>query len=242
VAPGVRGGAPTYPENITITEGEWMRSTATASVTLAGVILIALTGCVQDAPPAPEPTSAPTGVQGPDDALKKTGWPRPISAGSELWFVTSENAVGKFSLPGEPYVEAEELRERVGADPVTYTTVTVDNRNGNTGVDMYELAAYDADGRKYSFKEVDRFMDEWRQKNRDDDVLTHNPLAAGRSEQETFANVGEVKEFVMATEGTDMPDEFMRVSVRAHGKGKGVQAYPPSESEYVNLDFEAPRE
>jgi hypothetical protein len=217
-----------------------MQATTAATLALAGAILIAVTGCVQEVPPAPEPSSAATETQDRDDALKKTDWPRPISASSELWFVTSENAVGKFTLIGEPYAEAEELREHVGADPVAYTTVTVDNRNGNTGVDMHELAAYDADGRKYSFHVVEQFMDKWGQKSREDDVRSRNPLATARSEHEVFANVGEVEEFVMATEDTDMPDEFVRVSVKAHGNVKEVQAYPPAESEYVNLDFEAP--
>jgi hypothetical protein len=215
----------------------------TTTAAAAGALLLALTGCTPGKPVDPVPTPTPPAAvdRGHGEAPTDTRWPRPIAAGSGLWFVTAENAVGKFTLPGDPDPAAEELRERAGGDPVTYTTVTVDNRHGTTGVDMHALVAHGADGRKVRFRTVDAFMDEWSQRVPDDGASTHDPFAGRSGEPRPFANAGEVEEFVMATRDTDLPAEFTRVTVQAHGAGDPVRAYPPADSAYVDLDFAAPR-
>jgi len=202
-------------------------------------LLLTLVGCVNDGPLTPKatPGTASSVARDSGEPSKGPGWPRPIPAGDTLWFVTSENAVGKFSLPSDPDEWTEELRKQVGAAPLAYTTVAVDNRNGKTGVDMYELTAYDAGGRKYTFKAIDRYIRDWT-RNKDYDAAARNPLSRPGDRRKTFANAGEVKLFVLATESTDLPEEFTRVSVKAHGPSDEVQAYPPADSAYINLDFE----
>lgn len=198
-----------------------------------------LTACGDTDEPSQEGTigDAPTDVA-PDEG-QAAAQPPTVEVGEEAWFITENNSVGKFTIPGEPVAEYEELRESVDADEVTYITVTVDNREGMEGVNMYDLSAYDEDGREYSFTDVGDALDEWRDLVGDDTEHYNRFIDAG-NESMTYADPGQVAEFVMVSEKTDLPDEFTRVGIQAHGASQPVEAHPESDSEGVDLDFEAP--
>jgi len=170
--------------------------------------------------------------------------PRVYPSGAEYFFVATEGAVGKFTFPGEPYAPAEELRAIIGAPPVTYVTVTVDNREGSVGVNMYELAAFDADGRKYTFSTVDTVMDDWMQSvgtETNEDIELYNRFVDAINANMVYADVGQVVAFVMASPDVDLPTEFRRIAVQPSGMGTDVEVLPVSEANGVDLSFEAPQ-
>ncbi|SDF99735.1 hypothetical protein SAMN04487781_3244 [Cellulosimicrobium cellulans] len=61
----------------------------------------------------------------------------------------------------EAPADVEAAREAVGAPPVVYIAVDVDNREGQQLVNMYEVNLYDPDGKEYKFVRVDRAVGEW---------------------------------------------------------------------------------
>ncbi|ANG86364.1 hypothetical protein A8L33_14260 [Microbacterium aurantiacum] len=165
-------------------------------------------------------------------------------AGADYFFVADEGAVGKFTFPGDPYAPAEELRTIVGAPPLTYVAVTVDNRKGSVGVNMYELAAFDADGRKYTFSTVDTFMDDWIQlvgTETNEDIDLYNRFVDAINANMVYADVGQVVTFIMASPDVDLPSEFTRIAVQPSGMGTDVEVLPVSEANGVDLSFEAPQ-
>lgn len=174
--------------------------------------------------------------------------------GQDYWFVSDSETIGKLSLSGEPVAEYEELRESVGADPVTYLTVDVDNRQGLEGANMYQVLAYDESGREYEFNGIDDQLNEW-QSTIDTDAYYSGEPGEGEAEMELYdqftgaeidagdyANVGQVQRFVMTSDDTELPAEFTHVTVHVHGADHGTSIFPADLAELngVDLDFEVP--
>lgn len=206
--------------------------------------IISAPGCSAPATEQPPPTTE-VGEE-PVDAIASEveEEPRAYPAGADYFFVASDGAVGKFTFPGEPYAPAEEMRTIVGAPPVTYVTVVVDNRRGTAGVNMYELAAFDSAGRKYTFSTIDIFLDEWSQSvgtSTDDDVELYTRFVDTINANTIYADVGQVAKFVMASPDIELPSEFMRIAVQPSGMGTEVEVLPTTEAADVDLTFEPPR-
>lgn len=216
-----------------------IRSNSAALALVASIAMLAV-GCAPAAEPSPTPTAvaeAPTETPEP---------PRVYPANADYFFVSGEGAVGKFAFPGESNASIEELRNIVGAAPVTYVTVVVDNRQGAAPVNMYELAAFDPDGRKYTFSTVDTFMDDWMTTigtDTNEEIELYNRFVDAVNANMIYAEVGMVATFVMASADVDLPAEFSRITVQASGgMTPGVEVMPVSEAEDagVDLSFEAP--
>lgn len=215
-----------------------LRGRSAALALVIGVSLLAV-GCA----PAAESEPSPSAVA---EEPAETPEPLVYPAGADYFFVADEGAVGKFTFPGEPDVAAEELRNVVGAAPVTYVTVVVDNRQGTEPVNMYELAAFDADGRKYTFSTVDTFMDDWMSTigtDTNEEIELYNRFVDAVNANMISAEVGQVSKFLMASTDVDLPAEFTRITVQpSGGMTPGVDVMPVSDAENagVDLNFEAP--
>lgn len=217
-----------------------LRGRSAALALVIGASLLAV-GCA----PAAESEPAPTAVA---EEPTETPEPEPVvfPAGADYFFIADEGAVGKFTFPGEPDAAAEELRTIVAAPPVTYVTVVVDNRQGTTAVNMYELAAFDEAGRKYTFSTVDTFMDDWMSTigtDTNEEIDLYNRFVDAINANMISAEVGQVSKFLMASSDTDLPAEFTRITVQpSGGMNPGVEAMPVSDAEDagVDLSFEAP--
>lgn len=211
-----------------------------AAIAVGAFLLLA--GC---STPAEDPQPPSTDVIGEPTSpeTEVTEELRILPAGGEYFFQTADGAVGKFTFPGDPYPPVEEMRALVGAAPITYVTVVVDNRNGSVPVNMYELAAFDADGRKYTFQTVDQTLDQWMAGigTSDEEISLYNQFVDAVNANMIYADIGQVAEFVMASEDTDLPAEFTRIAIQASGMGNEVEAVPVSDAAAdVDLTFEAP--
>lgn len=221
---------------------------------LAGVALLApaLAGCTSSEPAAEDPapsdsTSALTLPATASDEPVEAAATSPLPAGEDYWFGTMDGNIGKFTFPGDPVAEYEELRSLVDGTPVTYVTVAVDNREAIDGANMYGIDAFDEDGRKYEFRKIDEALTEWQalvdaeaSDYSNEDVELYNLFNDAINESTWHADVGEVAEFVLASADTELPAEFTRISVFHSGMFDPVDARPISESEGINLDFEVP--
>lgn len=199
--------------------------------------------------PAASPTDETTADAGDEtsaDAAASADTPSSYPAGEDYWFYSPDSAIGKFTLPDpEPYAPAERLREQVGGQPVSYVTVTVDNRNGMSGVNMYELAAFDEDGAKYTFQSLEHVLNLWSATlgiETDEEISLYNEFVDLTNEHMSYADVGQVEEFIMASEEADLPESFTRVTVQPHGAGEPTDVFPTSDSQGIDLSFEAPQD
>lgn len=121
------------------------------------VLALLLTGCGGGEPAAePQPagpTSAAPASEAPTSKVPETTEspePEVLSPGTYT-FDTFFGTTGTMEVPGEPVPAIEELREQAGADPVTYITATIDNRQGDEAFDFYQVSIYDPAGKEYIY-------------------------------------------------------------------------------------------
>lgn len=163
-------------------------------------------------------------------------------AGEELWFGSDYGTIGKLTIPSEPHAPSEELRESVGADPVTYVAIQVDNREGFEDSKTPIVEAFDADGRAYEFHPISEAYSEWQATLPEESVEEYNVFVDAINGTTSNISIGQVAEVIMYSEEVDLPDEFTRVHVMAHGIMGGADAYPVRllEGDTSFLDFEVP--
>lgn len=129
----------------------------------------------------------------------------------------------------------------MGGKPVSYVVADVDNRTGSEPVKMYQINAFDKEGREYTFGAVTEVLETWKPTYRNDfeyklpdgrvvDHATGSALSDEGSEL-SDANlngddVAERAKIVLASTDVDLPDEFSRVSVQPSGSGQGEVAIP----------------
>jgi hypothetical protein len=166
-----------------------------------------------------------------------------------FFFGQDPSTIGKFRFPSGPVPEIEELRESVDAPEVTYVTMTIDNRHASESQSIQGLDAFDEAGRKYEFQPADHLLSEWRNMlEQDEDGLTedvehYNAFVEVSNEHLHGPDAGELSEFTVIYDGTDLPDDLTRIAVYTSGLiNEPVVALPIDhpEAQYVDLDFEAP--
>lgn len=168
----------------------------------------------------------------------------------EYFFYGKEpSTIGKFPFPSEPVPEIEELRESVDAPDVTYVTMTVDNRQASEGQNIQGLDVFDEAGQKYEFQPADHLLSEWRNiLEQDEDGLTedvehYNAFVEVSNAHLHGPDAGELTEFTVIYDGTDLPEDLTRIAVYTSGLiNEPVVALPVDhpEAQYVDLDIEAP--
>jgi hypothetical protein len=137
----------------------------------------------------------------------------------------------------------EAFRKKAGGEPVSYLVADVDNRKGTAMVNMYQVSAFDAEGKEYTFSGVAQFVSGWspdyssdyKYTSVDGKVLDDATGSALSSESTTLhnANIGQADiaeraTLVLASTDAPLPKEFTRVSVQPSGGGEGEDAQPAS--------------
>jgi hypothetical protein len=158
---------------------------------------------------------------------------------------TQSGAKITFKLPtpvtDPALAKLEAFRKKAGGKPVSYIVADVDNRNGTEPVNMYQINAFDKEGREYTFGAVTDVLDTWKPTYRNDyeyklpdgrvvDQATGSALSREGTELHNSnligADVAERAKIILATTDVDLPDGFTRVSVQPSGAGEGEDAVP----------------
>lgn len=192
--------------------------------------------------PAPPPASVqPSETVEPEaDLDPKTGDASVLRKDGGFFFVSSQNAIGKFTLPEKPKPDFEELRKIAKADPITYTLVQIDNREGSAYANMYALNVYDEAGSKYEFKTISETISEWREEAvTTDDTDLYNRFVDASNAQLDGVDPGMVGEIWMVTEG-ELPDTFSQITAEVHGAGDPIYAMSDKDGQGIDLTFEVP--
>lgn len=205
--------------------------------------MIVMAGC--SATPAPAPSTATGAAPVTDSAPAETApaesapmdeMPSVFSQG-DFYFVSTDNVVGKFTIPGKKPADLETLRNAAGAPPVSYLSVKLDARQATDGANMYSLTLFDPDGKKYVFNQVSETIGEWRDMNDPDDVDLYNRYVDAENAEAYHVEVAEVGTIRMVSTSTTLPTEITRVAVEPLGMGDETEAYPVSMGQGLNLDF-----
>lgn len=193
------------------------------------------------------PTTAPA-ASTPADAGTASAEATPAPAvlpARKFTLNTRAGAKITFELPtpatDPALAKLEAFREKMGGKPVSYVVADVDNRTGSEPVKMYQINAFDKEGREYTFGAVTEVLETWKPTYRNDfeyklpdgrvvDHATGSALSDEGSEL-SDANlngddVAERAKIVLASTDVDLPDEFSRVSVQPSGSGQGEVAIP----------------
>ncbi|PTT66829.1 hypothetical protein, partial [Arthrobacter sp. HMWF013] len=163
---------------------------------------------------------------------------------------TKSGADITFNLPTpatDPAVaDLEAYRVKVNGAPVSYLVADVDNRKGTERVNMYQVSAFNQEGRQYTFSTVTDAIDIWKPSYQADgtylmpngEVLSDAAGAPLSSEATDLynaniddADVAERTTIILASTDTDLPDKFTRVSVLPSGgmgMGEDEEAQPES--------------
>lgn len=140
-------------------------------------------------------------------------------------FQTGYGAVGTFTLPGKPNATVERMRKMVGEKPIKYIDVKIDNRNGEQPANMYQLAFFDAAGKKYDIAHATEPLEVWRERYASTETPDlYNEFVAAENSMVESVDVGEVNTISFAYTG-ELPDEFTRIAVKAHGDTDATEAY-----------------
>ena len=219
-----------------------MKRTITVLVTAAALML---TSCSATAPvgndaPSAQPAPATTAiVEVP--ATSKTDAAPGEAASYQL--VTMGNATVSFFLPAnvtDPRLsEIEAFRRDTKAPAVSYIIAEVDNRDGLEPVNMYNISAFDADGKKYEFSRVDEAINDWKPSYTSDyeyvmpdgskldaaagDALNNRGVALNNAHINNAA-VGERTTLVLCSTATDFPQKFAKVTAQPNGMGDPQEA------------------
>ncbi|MFE5837218.1 hypothetical protein [Arthrobacter sp. NPDC056493] len=158
---------------------------------------------------------------------------------------TQSGAKITFELPtpatDPALAKLEAYREKTGGKPVTYVVADVDNRNGTEMLNMYQINAFDKEGREYIFGAVWHMIDLWKPTYGSDykytlpggkvlDDATGDALSNEGTELYNAnldnADVAQRLKIILASSDVDLPTEFTRVSVQPSGAGQGEDALP----------------
>lgn len=213
------------------------RSTAGLSI----LAVMALTACSSPAPMNDGPTgdaSSPSASAAPTLQTMPAG---------DFELTTTSGAYIKFKLPTPPtdpaVADLEAFRVAAGGEPVTYLAADVDNRIGSELVNMYQVSAYDVEGKEYTFSAAWQMVDMWEPNYEADGSYTSpsgevlDPALGEKLSRQGMdvhnahlhgADPAERKTIVLVAPGVGLPDEFTRVAVQPSGMGPGEEAKPAS--------------
>lgn len=221
------------------------------SLSIIAVATLALTlascaGSPSAAPgSSPAPTAQSTTADAPSSVTGATELPMehgPVAlTGNEFAFAIG-NTFGKFTLPGEPDPELSRLMKKVDdSDPITFATVTVDNRGGHDEAFINSIRIYDAAGAEYVFARAIDVV-EVLHEELPDSVMDYDKYIELFELHSGSAAKGQVAEFVMVS-GEKLPESFARITVDAGGLvGEGdVVTLAEAEAQGMPIDFEAPK-
>lgn len=200
----------------------------TASAALAAAVLLAGAGCSAEAEPGTDAGFPPVTETAPPVEVS----PPPMGHGEYEFTDVTGAGLGVLTLPSEADPEIEELRAAVGADPVTYLTAEVDNRQGVDSMNMYQVAVYTPEGEELVFNGADAYLDETRDLIPADadglaaDVDLYNQFIEVSNKHRDSASVGEKKRFVLVGQFPELPEEISRVAVYPNGGFDEVDAFP----------------
>lgn len=204
---------------------------------LAIALSLMLTACGSGSPDAgsAQPSST-TAEEAPLDTTTEDVSEEVLFPAGQFMLITMSGADIKFDLPvpssDERLREIEKFRKDAGADPVTYIIADIDNRQGSEYVNMYDVTAYDVDGKKYEFSGVSDFIDEWGPTYTSDyDYVlpdgTKMESTAGEAlysrgsdlsnEYLDGIDAAERGPMVLASKASKLPNEFTRVAVHPSG-------------------------
>jgi hypothetical protein len=126
--------------------------------------------------------------------------------------LTGVKAMAEIGVEGPE--KMEEMRELVGAEPVTYIRLDVDTREGTDEISMYEWFMYDAEGNEYAFQNLNYQAVEWDEILDDgsDADIAANDLAW--EIEDDSANPGERNEQWLVGPG-NLPDEVSVMSAKS---------------------------
>lgn len=196
------------------------------------------------------PSAGPDGTGQPEattPATSATPTATTLPAG-KFELSTRTGAKIKFTLPtpatDPALAKLEAYRKKVGGKPVLYVVADVDNRQGTEGAGIYQLDAFDKDGKKYTFSTVTNAIDLWQPTYGEDYVYRlPNGKALDEATGSSLNNEGidlynahlggvdkaERATLVLTSTEVALPQEFTRVSVRASGLEEAEEATPVAE-------------
>lgn len=216
-----------------------MKTSKHALTACLAAAMIAMAGCSASPAPAPEasPSAAPAvdspppSESGPNDVM-----PEYFEQG-DFYFVSADNMVGKFTIPGKAPRDLEALRKAAGAPAVSYLSVKLDGREATDGANMYSLTLFDPDGKKYVFEQVSETVGEWRDRNDMDDTDLYNRYVDAENAEAYHVEQSEVGAIRMVSTSTTLPKKIVRIAVEPLGAFGETEAYPVSMGQGLNLDF-----
>lgn len=206
---------------------------------MAAVSALTLTAC-----------SAPNGseqTQLTSSSPSVTPTPGTLPAG-KFALSTLSDAKITFELPtpatDPALAELEAFRQKTGGEPVSYIVADVDNRTGILLVNMYQVSAFDIEGREYTFHAVHDVLKLWEPSYGSDHVyrmpdgrVVDEDTGGARDHEASElynanlngADVAERAKIILASTDVDLPDEFATVSVQPSGGGEDEDAIPVQE-------------
>ena len=223
-----------------------MQTRKFALAALAASVALSIAGCAGGSPEpavsspaaAPAATVAPSSSEAPvaTDAGPNDVMPEFFEQG-DFYFVSAENVVGKFTIPGDPVPRLESLRKAAGAAPVSYLTVKLDGRQATDGANMYALDIFDPDGKKYSFTDAYSVIGEWHESVDIEDTDLYNRFVDAINAEPYHVDKSEVGTIVMVSDSPKLPTEITRISVMPLGAFGETDAYPVEMGQGLDLGF-----
>ena len=217
-------------------------------LTILAVLALTLVGC-GSTQAEEEPQNAEEAQQQYKDMLEsgEAQGPRPMPAGE---YTAQAEAGGTIvmqipaSTDDELISQIEAYREAVNAEPVTYLTADVDNRQGHESIGMRNAYIYDNDGNEYQFSGLSEYISsiepvtDWASEDEEYSLTDGTEISRDQyfelsstgtdlhNEHMYGASPAERKTMILVHEGTDLPDEYTRVAVQPGPFGEEVEAYP----------------
>lgn len=181
----------------------------------SAAVALLLTGCASSPAAQSEPATETT----PTASAKPT--PEVLTPGA-FTFTNATGATGSLEVPGAPDPEIEGLRTLAGAEPTTYLTVSVDNRNGTVGVNMYGVSIFTPEGEELQYVNADEYIDSIRPS--DSPAEVYNQFIEAGNRHMEMAKPKAAKDFVLV--GPEVPAEFTAITVYPTGMSDPVDAAP----------------
>lgn len=219
-----------------------MQTRKLALAALVAAAALSITGCSGISPEAPvsSPVAAPAASvatdAGPNDVM-----PEFFEQG-DFYFVSADNVVGKFTIPGEAPADLEALRKTAGAPAVSYLSVKLDARQATDGANMYSLTLFDPAGKKYEFTSAEEVISGWRELlpeglDDNDSIDLYNRYVDASNAETYHIEVAEVGTIRMVSASATLPEEITRVAVQPLGGFDETEAYPVEMGQGLDLDF-----
>lgn len=226
-----------------------MKTRKFALVALVAASALTFAGC--SGATAPEPTVAPSAAAvavsppvesalpeaatdaGPNDVMPEYFEP------GDFYFVSAENVVGKFTIPGKAPADLEALRQTADAPAVSYLEVKLDARDATDGANMYALTVFDPEGKKYEFTSAPEVISGWQEllPYDEDDPTLYNRYVDAYNAESYHVEMAEVGTIRMVSTSTTLPTKITRVAVSPLGGFDEVEAYPVSMGQGLDLDY-----